>query len=118
MKQHSPFTMIALLVSATLFFWSGSAYADTLILHPSGAASGDQTSQYVGGTAVTALDTNDRNTSYGLLREDDTARLAMDDSVSLGTITSVRIRAVLEATAVAAASAAVLEAETANFVSA
>ncbi|MCG3116855.1 MAG: PA14 domain-containing protein [Candidatus Manganitrophus sp. SA1] len=95
MKQPSLCTTIALLVLATLFFWNGSAYADTLILHPSGAASGDQTDQYVGGTAVTALDTNDGSTSYGDLSSEDTARLALDDSASLGTITSVRIRGVL-----------------------
>ncbi|MCG3111529.1 MAG: PA14 domain-containing protein [Candidatus Manganitrophus sp. SB1] len=95
MKQPSFCTTIALLILATLFFWSGSAYADTLILHPSGSASGDQTDQYVGGTAVTALDTNDGSTSYGDLSSEDTARLALDDSANLGTITSVRIRGVL-----------------------
>ena len=95
MKQPSLCTTIALLVLTTLFFWSGSAYADTLILHPSGAASGDQTDQYVGGTAGTALDTNDGNTSYGDLSSEDTARLALDDSANSGTITSVRIRGVL-----------------------
>ncbi|WP_168058585.1 InlB B-repeat-containing protein [Candidatus Manganitrophus noduliformans] len=95
MKQPFLCTTIALLVLATLFFWSGSAYADTLILHPSGGASGDQTDQYVGGTAVTALDTNDGSTSYGDLSSEDTARLALDDSANSGTITSVRIRGVL-----------------------
>ncbi len=95
MKQQSRLTLFALLISVTLLFWSGSANADTLILHPSGAASGDQTNQYVGGTAANALDTNDGSTSYGDLSSEDTARLALDNSANSGTITSVRIRAVL-----------------------
>ncbi|MDC4223902.1 MAG: PA14 domain-containing protein [Candidatus Manganitrophus sp.] len=95
MKPPSFFSAIALFTLTTLFSWSGFVYADTLILHPSGAATNDQTSQYVGGTAATALDTHDGNTSYGNLRSDDTARLALDDSANLGTITSVRIRGVI-----------------------
>lgn len=95
MKRPFLLATIALFTPATISFWSGLAYADTLLLHPSGAATNDQTNQYIGGTAATALDTNDGSTSYGDLSSEDTARLALDDSGTLGAITSVRIRGVL-----------------------
>ncbi|MBI3802256.1 MAG: hypothetical protein HY282_00650 [Nitrospirae bacterium] len=95
MKQPHFLATVALLAWATLFSWNSSAYADTLLLHPAGSATNDQISQYVGGTAATALDTNDGNTSYGLLRSNDTARLALDNASDLGTIVSVQIKTVL-----------------------
>ncbi|MFQ5596839.1 MAG: hypothetical protein ACE5GK_02195 [Nitrospiria bacterium] len=71
----------------------------TLTLHPSGAASGDEMKSYSGGSAATALDTNDGDTSYGELDKDelDEARLELDDhTTETGTIVSVQIKAVMK----------------------
>lgn len=71
----------------------------TLILHPSGAATGDEMKDYEGGNASTALDTNDGESSYGELDKDidDEARLELDDhTTEIATIVSVQIKTVLK----------------------
>jgi|GEM_PF-3440072 len=96
MKRYFLLATLVLLASTALSCWSASALADTLDLHPSGAASNDGISQYVGGNAATALDSNDGDSSYGLLTSGNTARLALDDPAASGTITSVQIKSVIK----------------------
>ncbi|KAF0192650.1 MAG: Ig-like domain-containing protein [Gammaproteobacteria bacterium] len=69
--------------------------AGVMKVHPSGAATGDTTSSYSGGTAATAMDTKDNDSSYARLNKDstNTTRAALDDPVGVGSIISVRIRA-------------------------
>ncbi len=67
------------------------SFAATLTLHPSGADPGD-TASYTGGTAATALDSNDGNTSYGSSSDDDDDfYLEIDDVAAFGSINSVQV---------------------------
>lgn len=69
--------------------------AGVMKVKPFGAAVGDSTSSYSGGTAATAMDTKDNDSSYARLDKDSTpvTRAALDDPVAIGSIISVRIRA-------------------------
>jgi len=63
-------------------------------IHPSAAATGDNIS-YVGGTAATAMDSNDGSTSYGWYNDATTdSYSAMDDPSPAGAINSVTVKAV------------------------
>ncbi len=94
--------LFAVFLFACLAVVSGQAAADTLILHPSGSASGDDLS-YSNGNAATALD--DASLHYGTLDDKDgeQARLQLDPlslsgfdpAVLNSTINSVRIVAVV-----------------------
>ncbi len=63
-------------------------------IHPSAAAAGDNIS-YVGGTAATAMDSNDGSSSYGWYNDATTdSYSAMDDPSPAGAINSVTVEAV------------------------
>ena len=63
-------------------------------IHPSAAATGDNIS-YVGGTAATAMDSNDGSSSYGWYNDTTTDSYSeMDDPSPAGVINSVTVKAV------------------------
>jgi len=68
-----------------------AAGGGSLTLHPSGAATGDNVS-YSGGTAATALDTNDGDSSYGSASgSSNDFYLEIDDTSQTGSIDSVQV---------------------------
>jgi len=65
----------------------------TLVLHPSGAATGDGAG-YTGGTAATAMDSNDGDSSYGSSASStNDFYVNLDNTSATGTITAVQISA-------------------------
>jgi uncharacterized repeat protein (TIGR01451 family) len=94
--KHAALLFLQAVVLLVIVLSCADVQADILILHPSGAASGDSAS-YVGGTAATALDTNDGNSSYG--RSNNSATdyyLEIDDhTTQSGIINSVVVKTYL-----------------------
>ncbi len=99
LRRYGLKALILWVVLLSLLAPINAAANTTLILHPSGAAAGDEMKSYVGGSAASALDTNDGDSSYGRLDKLDTeeARLELDDHTSeTSAIVSVQIKAVVK----------------------